>query len=986
MGTYQERIMSFKSLPLIKSKLREITLRQESLEKIRTTISEDNFETLNNSYLTQIKELTVKRDELQAGADLLKNEIELESKMLKSEISIVSKEIQENQLLFENKILSKQNFKNKLIILKKRVKKDEKALNQILVSLKELDYYATSIGNETYQKNIYNERIESIRTGSSRIHFGFGKLLKPKVLIPVIILIILIVSSIFFHRPFKGIIEEEIAWHKTLKQNTYEAYDLYLLSYIDGRHRFVADKNKEEALRTLVNLKKTPNLVNQYLDTYPKGKFINEVQRIKDSIALVCSHITDNMQHEIPQSLNNSNENSNDKSESTELTNSPKNNEQLTNPAKESPKLQEGLINYWDFDFYAENKKTIPFHVGNKEAVVNEVSLTKDSKNGNAIDFNGKSSLVSIPHNSSFNTQTFTISFWAKSISRYRQVPISKWWNGTTRQWEVIFNDDNKLGNIRFFIGYNGSFQAVDFTTSQIYDGYWHLYNFTMDNGLIKIWIDGEEKASRNTGYKMLYNDRPIYIGQDSYFGETNYLPYNGIIDEVAIWERTLSSGDIQNLYNEKSILPSTVGSFNREKSTLKKFILDESYDLNDNQVPNEWELIVPSQEVIFENGKLFANPVDAYGFLRRMISIPNNIGNARFEWDGNLAKTKWGMTNRFQINFNNNMYIAVYLQTATAWGINNNKLLFKHDSGNGEQNSEEWKVPLKYGEFHYEINVNRRQIKFTSYDKETNAIYVDQIINIPSTISFSLQQITSVDFGVNCTTENSNWLDNISIKLIDSQTNTQSLNKKITQNNSEVDQVYTIIDGYRYKTIKIGDQIWMAENLKTTKYNDGTAIPLVTNNTAWSNLTTPGYCWYNNDAVTYKNTYGALYNWYTINTGKLCPAGWHVPSDAEWTTLLTYLGGKDVAGGKLKEIGTTHWTSSNTGATNETGFTALPGGAREGNGDFEGIGSGGCWWSTTEYYTNYVWYRDMNSDNSNVGRDGNDGKPYGLSVRCLKD
>ena len=114
--------------------------------------------------------------------------------------------------------------------------------------------------------------------------------------------------------------------------------------------------------------------------------------------------------------------------------------------------------------------------------------------------------------------------------------------------------------------------------------------------------------------------------------------------------------------------------------------------------------------------------------------------------------------------------------------------------------------------------------------------------------------------------------------------------------------------DGNVYHSVTIGTQVWMVENLKTTKYNDGTSIPLVTDATDWHNLLTPGYCWNNNDEATYKATYGALYNWYTVNTGNLCPTGWHVPGDAEWTTLTTYLGGEDVAGGKLKEVGITHW------------------------------------------------------------------------------
>jgi uncharacterized protein (TIGR02145 family) len=201
-------------------------------------------------------------------------------------------------------------------------------------------------------------------------------------------------------------------------------------------------------------------------------------------------------------------------------------------------------------------------------------------------------------------------------------------------------------------------------------------------------------------------------------------------------------------------------------------------------------------------------------------------------------------------------------------------------------------------------------------------------------------------------------------------------------------------IDGNVYKTVKIGEQVWIAENLKTTKYNDGTNIPLVTDNDAWSNLITPGYCWYGNNEATYKNPYGALYNWYaldpTSNGGKnVCPTGWHVSTDAEWTILTTYLGGDSVAGNKMKEEGTTHWQSPNAGATNESGFSALPGGSRGGwGGEFgNSVGYSVLWWSSTESSTGYAYCRTMRSDNSFLYRgDDGAGKPNGFSVRCVKD
>jgi uncharacterized protein (TIGR02145 family) len=197
-------------------------------------------------------------------------------------------------------------------------------------------------------------------------------------------------------------------------------------------------------------------------------------------------------------------------------------------------------------------------------------------------------------------------------------------------------------------------------------------------------------------------------------------------------------------------------------------------------------------------------------------------------------------------------------------------------------------------------------------------------------------------------------------------------------------------IDGTVYNTTVIGTQVWMAENLKTTKYNDNSTIPLVTDASAWAASTTPAYCWQNNDAATYKATYGALYNWYVVdatsNGGKnVCPTGWHVPTDAEWTTLTTYLGGVSVAGGKLKETGLTHWFDPNTGATNETGFTALPGGARNNNGTYGDVKVGGYWWSSTETWTTYAWYGYIYYNGTDVNS-SNSPERNGFSVRCVRD
>jgi uncharacterized protein (TIGR02145 family) len=194
-----------------------------------------------------------------------------------------------------------------------------------------------------------------------------------------------------------------------------------------------------------------------------------------------------------------------------------------------------------------------------------------------------------------------------------------------------------------------------------------------------------------------------------------------------------------------------------------------------------------------------------------------------------------------------------------------------------------------------------------------------------------------------------------------------------------------TDIEGNYYNIVTIGDHIWMEENLKTTKYNDGTDIPLVTDNTGWAALTTPAYCWYNNDEATNKTIYGALYNWYTVNTGMLCPTGWHLPTDAEWTALSDFLGGVSVAGGKMKETGYEHWASPNSGATNESGFTALPGGYRQSDGVFISYSYCSIFWSSSEYDATYSWGRQLLWQNDDLGRYTRNNS-FGLSVRCLKD
>lgn len=195
-----------------------------------------------------------------------------------------------------------------------------------------------------------------------------------------------------------------------------------------------------------------------------------------------------------------------------------------------------------------------------------------------------------------------------------------------------------------------------------------------------------------------------------------------------------------------------------------------------------------------------------------------------------------------------------------------------------------------------------------------------------------------------------------------------------------------SLTDEEIYPSVTICSQKWMDKNLDVTTYRNGDTIPYVTDPTQWAALTTGAWCYYNNDPST-NAIYGKLYNWYAVADPRgLAPAGWHVSTDAEWTTLVTCLGGvSSVAGGKLKVSGTRTWASPNSDADNSSGWAGLPGGNRADQGFFDGDGFSGLWWSSTAATATTAWYRFLLYSNGSLSRDLSL-KPYGFSVRCLRD
>ena len=198
-------------------------------------------------------------------------------------------------------------------------------------------------------------------------------------------------------------------------------------------------------------------------------------------------------------------------------------------------------------------------------------------------------------------------------------------------------------------------------------------------------------------------------------------------------------------------------------------------------------------------------------------------------------------------------------------------------------------------------------------------------------------------------------------------------------------------IDGNTYNTVLIGTQCWMRENLRVSKYRNGEVIPTVSDSIQWSKLTNGGRCWYNNDSTSNEKLYGKLYNWYVVSNNKgICPTGWHLPTDTEWSNLTNYLGGENVAGAKLKTTGTTFWQSPNDEATNLSGFSVLPGGGRNKDGIFSGSFGSAVFWSSSESKVNEAWNRIFDHNVSIVYRNNYyrnfSDKLSGASIRCLKD
>ena len=267
----------------------------------------------------------------------------------------------------------------------------------------------------------------------------------------------------------------------------------------------------------------------------------------------------------------------------------------------------------------------------------------------------------------------------------------------------------------------------------------------------------------------------------------------------------------------------------------------------------------------------------------------------------------------------------------------------------------------------------NLDEISSLAIQKIQNVYVMNIHSNASSVVSYTSEKIDSIEYGK----------DNLNNDVF----NVYSLNILHSYKISEIDSICFNTD--IVNTTTIGNQVWTTRNLDVDHYRNGDPIPQVTDPTQWANLTTGAWRYYNNSDSLGK-IFGKLYNWYAVNDSRgLAPAGYHVPSDGEWTTLTNYLGGKDVAGGKLKSSGTIEggnglWYSPNSG-TNSSDFSAFPGGLCYYDGTFTDIGYSGHWWSSSESSTSYAWNRGLNYSTILLYK-GEAYLYFGYSVRCVRD
>lgn len=617
--------------------------------------------------------------------------------------------------------------------------------------------------------------------------------------------------------------------------------------------------------------------------------------------------------------------------------------------------IDSALVAFYPFNGNANDQSG-----NNNNGIVIGASLTTDrfGNTNNAYQFNGTSDNITVVDNLTLNlTNEITLAAWVKRTRYGIDMIMEKggdWTHGTCNYGMSLHSMNNNM----FYFFFNGGWRG----TGGVNDFEWHHYTVIAQQGNTNplLYIDGELKQVQYSEGAAIINlatsTLDLHIGAQ--VGTATYYGAN-VIDEVRIYNRTLSQTEISQLAGNGLV---AFYPFNGNAN-------DES-DFVNNGTSYGASLTTDR----------FGNPNTAYSFDGDDYIQINNADQLNFQYSTPLSISGWFNVSSFTASQAEGI-VAKWGNATGEFGYGiavdeNHQLTFALDQyGYGRDNAVSSNIIQPNNWYHFVGTWDGAEMKL--YLNSTLELTVSR--NYQGSIS---SQPLYIGKQVFLTGEYNGKIDDVRIH-------------NFALSESEVSILYhesgwatvTDTDGNVYPTVVIGTQEWMAENLKTTKYSTSYAIQNVIDDATWAGLATGAYCWYNNDYETYGGTYGALYNWYAVaDSRNICPIGWHVPTDAEWTTLSDFLGGAAIAGGKLKEVGFEHWTSPNTDATDEIGFGALPGGRRYFNdGTFHNLTGNGYWWSNSEVNASYSWFRGLTYDGASLNV-SDYGKQGGFSVRCLKN
>lgn len=660
----------------------------------------------------------------------------------------------------------------------------------------------------------------------------------------------------------------------------------------------------------------------------------------------------------------------------------------------------DGLVAWWPFNGNANDES------GNgNDGVVNGATLTED-RNGvpnSAYNFNGIDNYIEVFHNpqlSFSDEQAVTLSYWLSiselplSNEEYQLFMKVEGGGSSTVGYQVAMFE-NGIVTMRAMNGPGTPWISSNCGPLNSDPNYVHIVHM-IESDSVKCYLNGVLVSSEQNDEVFGSNNQNLLIGWNNTFLNSASVAFKGSLDDIAFWNRPLTTQEVTSLYTGVPFVPPcadpTACNFEQEgECVFAEPNLDCAgnclNDCNNNGVCDEDEFYGCTyafacnynQEATTDDGSCIV-AVPNYDCEGNCILDLNNNGLCDLE---EVA----GCTNIDAINYDAEATLDDGSCMVTCKGdfdndgqITINDLLgFLAAFGNQCAGA----GCMDPAGCNYDPNATF-DLDFCEYPLEFYACDGTPINDadgdgIPDELEVA--GCTDPEAG-NYNPEATDDDGSCSFGLTGA---THSCGAENVHNPDLVYGSVTDIDGNTYRTIVIGEQEWMAENLTVEHYANGDPIPQVTNNNEWSVLSSGAWCYYANNVIN-ECPYGKLYNWYvTIDARNVCPTGWHVPTAAEWTILAPYLGGVWAAGGKMKSTGTEYWESPNTEATNESGFSGLPGGLRNINGGFDEIRFSGFWWTTAESDNSNAIYRALGFNTSLL-----DGYFYyrisGFSVRCLKD